>query len=216
MSTADAVRADPHKAWRAMQLLDARNSFADFCALIEIPQAPLKDAQGIEVEGEEAEEPQLAPIRREEAAHLVLRRDAIGLRSALGEAVAWLHTTPAPRAITIRSHFPRYALDSVDVARLPADITLTLEWVESRAWSAGAESSPVLRDTIDWVTSLDSASIARVIRTVEEGGGDGSGRRDHAVATGSEGNESGPARKRGRRGWPRQNCVRIGSFGAGE
>lgn len=64
-------------ALRAIRLAEARDNFADFCALIDIPQAPLKDADGIELAAEEAEDAALRPIARETAAHIVLLQEAL-------------------------------------------------------------------------------------------------------------------------------------------
>jgi hypothetical protein len=73
----DAVEANPAGVWRALDLADARDNFADFCAQIEIPQAPLKDEEGVELDGEEAEDTIFAPIQRETADHIVLLQDAL-------------------------------------------------------------------------------------------------------------------------------------------
>jgi predicted phage terminase large subunit-like protein len=62
----------PDAAWRALQLSDARDSFADFCALIDIPQAPLKDEADDPDGDDEAEPDPLPAAAREDAAHLVL------------------------------------------------------------------------------------------------------------------------------------------------
>ncbi|MBL0938093.1 MAG: BatA domain-containing protein [Gemmatimonadaceae bacterium] len=99
----------------------------------------------------------------------VLRRSATELRHALQEAVASLRTQAAPRAITIRSAFPAFSLDSVDIAALPADVRLTLESHTARVPQVSQSTS---RDTINWVTALDSANAERVVRTVADAGGD--------------------------------------------
>jgi hypothetical protein len=57
---------------------------------------------------------------------LVRRVSADHLRSELLAAVAWLRTRPAPRVIELRSDVPAWALDSVDLASLPSDVTLRL------------------------------------------------------------------------------------------
>lgn len=69
--------AAPPTGWRGLDLADAHDNFADYCALIEIPQAPLKDSAGVEVAGEEAEDAVFPATRRESAAHLVLLMDAL-------------------------------------------------------------------------------------------------------------------------------------------
>lgn len=48
------------------------------------------------------------------------------LRHELLAAVAWLRTRPAPRVVELRSDVPAWALDSVDLASLPSDVTLRL------------------------------------------------------------------------------------------
>jgi hypothetical protein len=65
---------NPHSEARAADLAAARESFADFCALIDIPQAPLKSREALDDEGEEAV---YRPIQREPADHLVLLQDAL-------------------------------------------------------------------------------------------------------------------------------------------
>lgn len=62
---------DPDAVWRALDLADARDSFAAFCGMIEIPQAPLPDAE----ESDEVET--FAPIKRESAAHIVLLQEKL-------------------------------------------------------------------------------------------------------------------------------------------
>lgn len=66
-------------SWRRLAMMDAHERFADFCAAIEIPQAPLKDALGktreaLDEEGEDAVYP---AMRREPAAHLTLLMDTL-------------------------------------------------------------------------------------------------------------------------------------------
>lgn len=78
------------RCWQADRAADARESFADFCAMIDIPQAPAKDAPSVSAEarrldGEEAAawevaewEEEAFPIsQREEAAHLILLQDTL-------------------------------------------------------------------------------------------------------------------------------------------
>lgn len=108
-------------------------------------------------------------------ATLTLHRDASEIRAALTEAVAWLRAAPAPRALIVQSAFPAFALDSVDVARLPADVSLSLNALPGRTRRASPPIAPtaaMARDTIDWITALDSIAVARVLRVVRENGGD--------------------------------------------
>ena len=52
----------------------ARDHFADFCGVIDIPQAPMKEREALDEEGEGAV---FAPVEREQAAHLTLLMDTL-------------------------------------------------------------------------------------------------------------------------------------------
>lgn len=67
---ADVIAADPKAAWYAMDCADARESFADFCGMIQIPQAPLADEPEDDAE-------RFDPIKRADAAHLVLLQNKL-------------------------------------------------------------------------------------------------------------------------------------------
>lgn len=71
---ADTLLADPRATWRALDCADARENFADFCALIEIPQAPLKETEALD---DEHDGVVLKPIERAEAEHIKLLQDAL-------------------------------------------------------------------------------------------------------------------------------------------
>jgi len=81
------------------------------------------------------------------------------LRSALQSAVAWLRTRPAPRVLEVQSTFPEWAIDSADVAALPADIAVRLTVVPP---DSGSVSQQAMRATqpSDSLSSLPGDSAA--------------------------------------------------------
>lgn len=106
------------------------------------------------------------------------------LEDAIGSAVNWLRTRPAPRHLVLQSAFPTSAVDSVSFARLPSDIKLSLEVTEPRSAASsvpqtanaslatGADNQETwARDTIHWLTDLDEQSANAVVRAVYESGG---------------------------------------------
>ena len=58
-------------------------------------------------------------------ASVVLRTDAP--YSALPGAVAWLATQPQPHRVIVMSDFRRAAMDSLDIAAIPANVSVQLE-----------------------------------------------------------------------------------------
>ncbi len=99
---------------------------------------------------------------------------AQGLEAAIGEAANWLHTQPAPRTLSIRSRFPRSAVDSLTFMAVPEDVTLNLISRTAHAGTPGYASHSgitTVRDTLHWVTSLDPTHAAVVVTAVYEQGG---------------------------------------------
>ena len=125
-----------------------------------------------------------SPANSERSTSHTLFTSTTNLENAIGSAVNWLRTRPAPRHLVLRSAFPTSAVDSVSFARLPSDIKLSLEATEPRSAAAfGSQTvntSPAprandqeawARDTIHWLTGLDEQSANDVVRAVYAGGG---------------------------------------------
>jgi hypothetical protein len=103
---------------------------------------------------------------------LVLFAESAELRTAITRAVAWLHTRGAPRALVVRSSFPLSAIDSTEVMALPRDVRLTLI---HEVPSPSAGPTPIdwraPRDTVLWLTALDTRRANDVVAAVHVLGG---------------------------------------------
>jgi hypothetical protein len=99
---------------------------------------------------------------------------AADLPARIDDAVAWLRTQPAPRALVIVSSFEAGVLDSLTLARIPRDVRVSLvpRAVAARLDDAGRVRTGGARvaggwsDTVRWVTALTPADIDAVQRAV--------------------------------------------------
>ncbi len=96
-----------------------------------------------------------APDARDTVDRPAMRRlvSADQLRDELQAAVSWLRTRPAPRVIELWSDVPAWALDSVDLASLPIDVSLQLVLQPPSMPAQSTSRAATMPDTLHWFPS---------------------------------------------------------------
>ncbi len=127
------------------------------------------------------------PSRGDSVARASLEREAVRLQRESGAAmriesgapfevldgaVAWLQTQSGRGELVVLSDFRHDALDSLDIAAVPSDITVRL--VRAPAVTSGADSSPATprdRGVVRWTHATTPSIAAGVRNTVHRFGG---------------------------------------------